>query len=86
MDDVLFIPGDMYIIGIAPVHNLGSSPLKCGTIKPGYNFNKIVASYHIPNICLKCIWFKQLDKNKTKTTKQKKKNKKKKNKKKKNKK
>ena len=34
-DEILFIPGDMYIIGVAPVHNVGSSPLKCGAIKPG---------------------------------------------------
>ena len=34
-DEILFIPGDMYIIGIAPVHNIGSSPLKCGTMKLG---------------------------------------------------
>ena len=38
-DDVLFIPGDMYIIGIAPIHNVGSTPLKCGPIKPGITFS-----------------------------------------------
>lgn len=32
-ESVLFIPGDVYIVGIAPVHNKGDSPLKCGTIK-----------------------------------------------------
>lgn len=34
-NEILYIPGDMYIIGVAPVHNLGSTPLKCGSVKQG---------------------------------------------------
>lgn len=32
---VLFIPGDMYVVGIAPVHSKGLTPLYCGGIKRG---------------------------------------------------
>lgn len=34
-DSVLFIEGDIYIVGIVPVHNIGQTPLKCGSIKQG---------------------------------------------------
>ena len=34
-DYVLFIPGDMYIVGTVPVHNKGPTPLQCGNIKQG---------------------------------------------------
>jgi hypothetical protein len=34
-ESILFIPGDMYIIGVAPIHTKGSTPLKCGEIKKG---------------------------------------------------
>lgn len=34
-DPILFIEGDMYIVGIVPVHKIGESPLKCGSIKQG---------------------------------------------------
>ena len=34
-DELYFVPGDMYIIGIMPVHNIGPTPLNCGSIKPG---------------------------------------------------
>ncbi|XP_053408222.1 uncharacterized protein LOC123559795 isoform X1 [Mercenaria mercenaria] len=34
-DFVLYIPGDMYLIGIVPVHNKGTTPLQCGSIKKG---------------------------------------------------
>ncbi|WAR04257.1 GRM7-like protein [Mya arenaria] len=32
---MIYEPGDMYIVGIAPVHDVGNTPLKCGNIKPG---------------------------------------------------
>ncbi|KAH3700245.1 uncharacterized protein LOC127860900 [Dreissena polymorpha] len=32
---VLYHKGDMYIVGIVPVHNTGTTPLKCGNIKRG---------------------------------------------------
>ncbi|KAL4221471.1 hypothetical protein ACF0H5_019729 [Mactra antiquata] len=32
---VLFYPGDMYIVGIVPVHGNGDTPLNCGNIKLG---------------------------------------------------
>ncbi|XP_052255240.1 uncharacterized protein LOC127860953 [Dreissena polymorpha] len=32
---VLYHKGDMYIVGIVPVHNSGTTPLKCGDIKRG---------------------------------------------------
>ncbi|XP_052803628.1 uncharacterized protein LOC128233811 [Mya arenaria] len=35
LDPVLFEMGDIYIVGIVPVHNVGSSPLECGDIKKG---------------------------------------------------
>ena len=34
-DEVHFVPGDMYILGIVPVHTIGSSPLTRGPIKSG---------------------------------------------------
>lgn len=34
-DSFLFIPGDMYIVAIVPIHRLGSTPLKCGSIRAG---------------------------------------------------
>lgn len=32
---MLFEEGDLYVVGIVPVHNVGSSPLQCGDIKSG---------------------------------------------------
>ena len=34
-DDLFFVEGDIYIVGIMPVHGAGSSPLQCGNIKSG---------------------------------------------------
>jgi len=34
-DFILFEEGDIYVVGIVPVHNVGSSPLQCGGIKKG---------------------------------------------------
>ncbi|XP_045207831.2 uncharacterized protein LOC123559795 isoform X3 [Mercenaria mercenaria] len=34
-DEILFIPGDMYIVGIVPIHSKGPTPLQCGDIKKG---------------------------------------------------
>lgn len=34
-ESVLFIEGDLYIVGVVPVHNIGETPMKCGTMKKG---------------------------------------------------
>ncbi|KAL5010700.1 hypothetical protein ScPMuIL_013005 [Solemya velum] len=38
-DDILHIPGDLYVVGVAPVHNAGSTPLSCGDIRQGDGFD-----------------------------------------------
>ena len=32
---VLFIPADLYVVGIAPIHEKGTTPLQCGKFKTG---------------------------------------------------
>ena len=34
-DELYFVQGDMYIIGTVPVHIKGTSPFRCGDLKPG---------------------------------------------------
>jgi len=35
VDSVLYTEGDLYIVGVVPVHNIGDTPLQCGKIKQG---------------------------------------------------
>ena len=35
MESLYHIEGDLYVIGVVPVHNMGDNPLKCGNIKQG---------------------------------------------------
>ena len=34
-DYVMYVPGDLYVVGIMPIHSSGSTPLECGGIKRG---------------------------------------------------